>query len=270
MAGREGIVIRLASVIRVMSFNIRYREPADGEHQWERRKALALARIRAFDPDLCGIQECSDVVQAGDLRDGLPGWRFESVDVDDEYTDMVPVLYKPSAFDLVTSGAFWLSDTPDVPGSQSWDSAFARAAVWVELTHRETGRSLRFLNTHVDYQPQAIEQSTTMLRAWIDEAARRLPLVVAGDFNVDKRSSAYRRLAGEGPVFDAYRQVRAAGAAEGTYHDFGRAAEPAALDWILVSDHFVVLDADVDHHRDGSLFPSDHHPVTAVLGWKPV
>ena len=42
----------------------------------------------------------------------------------------------------------------------------------------------------------------------------------------------------------------------------------APIDWILVSDHFRVLDAQIDRTRVGNLFPSDHYPVMAVLDWK--
>jgi endonuclease/exonuclease/phosphatase family metal-dependent hydrolase len=42
----------------------------------------------------------------------------------------------------------------------------------------------------------------------------------------------------------------------------------ASIDWILVSDHFRVLDAQIDRSRQGNLFPSDHYPITAVLDWK--
>src|SRR5687767_10019712 len=43
--------------LRVMSFNIRYGTAKDGEDRWEKRKALLLKTIRAFDPDVLGVQE---------------------------------------------------------------------------------------------------------------------------------------------------------------------------------------------------------------------
>lgn len=59
-------------MIRVMSFNIRHGLADDGENRWEKRKSFTLARMRAFDPDLIGIQECRDDEQAEFLKNGLP------------------------------------------------------------------------------------------------------------------------------------------------------------------------------------------------------
>jgi len=43
--------------LQVMSFNIRYGKARDGANRWEKRRELCVARIRAFDPDLLGLQE---------------------------------------------------------------------------------------------------------------------------------------------------------------------------------------------------------------------
>ena len=58
-------------MLRVMSCNLRYGLAADGDNRWERRRHLALARIRAFLPDLLGLQECRDDDQAACIRAGL-------------------------------------------------------------------------------------------------------------------------------------------------------------------------------------------------------
>ena len=57
----------------VMTFNIRYDEEADGRLSWRHRRDLALATIRAHDPDLLGLQEPT-VSQWADIAAVLPGW----------------------------------------------------------------------------------------------------------------------------------------------------------------------------------------------------
>jgi len=152
--------------------------------------------------------------------------------------------------------------------SKSWDADFARTATWARLRHLETGRSFVFLNTHVDYQPQALKRSAQVLGKWIERTVGRVPIIVAGDFNADKRSAAYRRLTRSGTLRDVFRQVRVPKTDEGTFHGYGSVDPPPSIDWILVSRHFTVVGADVDRYRKEDRFPSDHYPVTAVLGWK--
>lgn len=255
--------------IRVMTFNIRYAEADDGGHDWNHRRALALARIRAFDPDLLGIQELSDGVQAEYVKRHMQAWQFEGLRIEDcdWPSEMAPLLFRRRAFDLLDAGRFWLSASPAVAGSKSWGAAFARTVTWAALRHRATDRSLVFVNTHLDYEPSANERSAALLRRWVARTARRQPVIVAGDFNASKRSRAYSTLARSGLMFDVYRATLHALPAEGTYHAYGKARRPAAIDWILATEAFRPVSACTDRHRRGWLFPSDHYPLTAVVRW---
>jgi endonuclease/exonuclease/phosphatase family metal-dependent hydrolase len=256
--------------IRVMTFNIRYAEADDGEHNWARRRALALARIRAFDPDLLGIQELSDGVQAQYVRRRLQAWQFEGACTEDRDwpSEMAPLLFRRRAFELLDAGRFWLSTSSAVAGSKSWGAAFARTATRAAMRHRATGRPFVFVNTHLDYAPTANERSAALLRRWIDRMAARQPVILTGDFNASKRSLAYSTLARSGLLFDVQGAARRARAAQGTYHAYGKTRRPAAIDWILATEEFVTVSARADRFTKGRLFPSDHYPLTAVLRWK--
>ena len=259
-------------MIKVMSFNIRYGLADDGENHWNNRRSLALARIHAFAPDLLGLQECRDDAQADFIRGGLPDYHFLGIHREgpgDTALEMAPLLFRRSAFSLLDTGYFWLSETPEIPGSRSWDSAYSRTVTWARLACRSTGTELTYVNTHFDYEPAAIDGDAQCLRQWLDQLGPRTPLIVTGDFNADKDSSAYRLLTGERGLIDAFRQVPLGEEQdEATFHAFGRPEEMAPIDWILVSDHFHVLDARIDRTQAGNLFPSDHYPITAVLDWK--
>jgi endonuclease/exonuclease/phosphatase family metal-dependent hydrolase len=259
------------SMIKVMSFNIRYGPAADGENQWDRRKSLTLARIQAFGPDLLGLQECRDDAQADFVKSNLPDFHFYGVHREGgggTALEMAPLLFRKSAFRIVRQGVFWLSDTPQVPGSRSWGSIFPRTATWARLIHAPTRRAVTFVSTHFDCEPTAIDGAAHFLRQWLAQALKETPVIVTGDFNADKDSAAYRLLTGTGMPADAYRQVHPAGGNEATFHGYDKPEEMAAIDWILVSDHFRVIDARIDRTRQGKLFPSDHYPLTAVLEWK--
>jgi endonuclease/exonuclease/phosphatase family metal-dependent hydrolase len=181
---------------------------------------------------------------------------------------MTPILVKRSAFLIRQWETFWLSETPYIPGSKCWGSVFPRTVTWVDLIHTATDRPLIFVNTHFDYEPSAIQEAARFLKDWIDESIEQHPLLVTGDFNADKSSAAYRLLTSGDPLLvDVIRSGNVPQENEGTFHGFGSEVHPPAIDWMLASSHFAVLQAGIDRHQEGNLFPSDHYPVTATLDW---
>lgn len=258
-------------MIRVMSFNIRTGSADDGENAWPRRREMAVERVRAFNPHLMGLQECHDTFQAGYLKQALDDYQFIGVPrggLGQAGLEMSAVFYQPAAFEVLGVRHFWLSQTPDVPGSWSWDADFPRTVAQVHLRQLETGRELVFLNTHFDYIPHAARELARLLRVEMEALPEGLPLLVTGDFNARKGLAAYRTLLGgrgERRLVDVYRQVHAPGSQEGTFHDFGRLDPPQAIDWILASPQFEVLDAGVDPFHQGNTYPSDHFPLWAEL-----
>lgn len=255
-------------MLKIMSFNIRYGQANDGDNSWPRRRELVIGRIRAHDPDLIGLQECRDDEQAAYVRAVLPDYELFGVARGGNgptALEMAPVLWRRATFDLRQRGVFWLSETPDIPGSVGWDALFPRPATWVELAHRPGGRPLAFLNTHFDLMPQAILDSARLLRGWAERTAARLPLVITGDFNAGKTSAAYAMLAGGATLADAWRRANPAGGDETTYHDFGRPEAAAAIDWVLASPALAVAAAQIDRARPDGRYPSDHDPVVVAL-----
>lgn len=231
-------------MLRLMSFNIRYGTADDGENRWNNRKDLVIERIRAFDPDLLGMQECRDDFQAEHIKYSLQEYGFYGVRREggsDTALEMAPILFKRSAFQLAQQGHFWLSETPEIPGSKSWGGTFPRTATWVQLFHQESGKEFIFLNTHFDYEPSAIDRSAQLLQGWITQAAENFPVIVTGDFNADKNSSAYRQLTEHASLLDVYRQVNPNGNNEETFHGFGQTDDLSPIDWILASDRKSVV-----------------------------
>lgn len=262
-------------LIKVMSFNIRTGAADDGENNWQNRKKLVVERIRAFDPDLIGLQECHESIQAGYLKEMLSDYQFAGVrrgDAGDPGIEITAILYKSSVFSPVSQRTFWLSETPEVPGSKSWDSAHARTVEQVSLISLYSTTSLTFINTHFDYVPSAAQESARLLRSQIDALGTDVPLILTGDFNAPKDSQAYHLLTGEtvpgAPVLhDTHRSVSSELSTDlgSTFHDFGRAKTPLSIDWILITDHFEVLKAGIDRYQFGTIYPSDHYPIWSVL-----
>ena len=254
-----------------MSFNIRYGTADDGVNKWDNRKHLIIDRINSFKPNLLGIQECRDDFQAEFIKNNLQEYVFYGVQrAGDSGTalEMAPILFRKDAFQLTEKGCFWLSNTPDIPGSICWGSTFPRTATWVQLVHLASGKELVFLNTHFDYEPSAIDESARLLQGRITQTMEQFPVLVTGDFNADKDSQAYHQLTHETGLLDTYRQFHQTRDDEGTFHGFGQIEKPTSIDWILASDSFEVVSAKIDRYHADNRYSSDHYPVHAVLNWK--
>lgn len=265
-----------APPLRVMTFNVRYGNAKDGDNHWDKRKELCVSRVTAFDPDLLGLQEALDFQNdyiLGKLKDfGQVGVARDDGKTKGEYSTL---MYRKERFDLVESGTFWLSETPDAPGSKSWDSSLPRIATWALLRDRKAGnRELLALNTHFDHRgPTARLESAKRIRAFLTPKAAGRPVVVTGDFNAGPNSGPYQALMDPGidalSLQDVYAKVYASKPEpnEGTTHGFKETPGTTRIDWILCSPHFKPTAAAIDRHRVGLLFPSDHYPVTGVIDW---
>ena len=250
--------------IRVMSFNIRCACAPDGEHCWDRRRSLVIERIRAFEPDLLGLQECRDDEQAAYVRAALPDYVMVGVRRGGEADiEMAPLLYRSACFEELERGHFWLGRDPSAAGERSWGAAYPRTASWVRLRPCE-GRApaFVFLNTHFDYQGRSREESARQIRRWLLARPAAERAIVTGDFNAGRDSETFRELTAGGALHEA---LHALGVESGSFHDYGRMAAPEAIDWILASSRFGIETAAVDRFVRGGRFASDHYPVTACL-----
>src|SRR5690242_9704734 len=110
------------AAFRVMSFNIRNTNAPDGPNHWVHRKGLWAKTVRAFDPDLLGVQEVW-VDQYDDLLEILLDYSRVGVAREDgaRAGEWALILYRPARFELLDSGNFWLSETPERVGSRGWD-----------------------------------------------------------------------------------------------------------------------------------------------------
>jgi endonuclease/exonuclease/phosphatase family metal-dependent hydrolase len=259
--------------LRVMSFNIRYGTADDGADHWEKRRELLFATVEAFKPDLLGTQEVL-AFQADELKKRLSGHGFVGAGRDDgkDKGEMTPIYFRTDRFEKLDEGHFWLSETPDKPGSKGWDTSLPRVASWVKLRDKATKREFYFLNTHFDHRGQKARlESAKLIRKRLGALPGNPPVVVTGDFNTGEGSEPYQALVGgEGvKLIDSYRAIHPERAKdEGTFNGFQGTRTGPRIDWVLHTDHFAATAAAIDHTSKGGRYPSDHFPVTAVLRWK--
>ena len=175
------------------------------------------------------------------------------------------IAFKRNAFSLLEMHTFWLSETPQTPGSCYPDqSSCPRVCTQAVLREDAGGRILRVLNTHLDHVGQeARRRGLEQILAYVHRPGifADTPAVLCGDFNAEPgdeemqpiRTDAFFRSVTEdiGP----------------TYHGFGMAERPVLIDYILVSGALSCLNVSRWHIIENGVYLSDHDPVAAELGW---
>lgn len=174
------------STIKVMSYNVRHDRDDVSPNLWNERRDEVVGLIRRTAPDLLGTQETYPH-QLEYLKEKFPEYEFIGVPRNDipEHNEMTPVIFRRDRFEALKSGTFWLSETPDIAGSISWNSAVQRIASWVLLKEKKTGRQLGFFNTHTDHRSdEARVNGENVVLAKIKELMPPgIPIVLTGDHN---------------------------------------------------------------------------------------
>ena len=171
--------------LNVMTYNIRYDNPEDSLNNWQYRKNVAAKIIQTKDIDIVGTQEVLHN-QLVDLQERLPEYTAIGVGRQDgkEQGEYSALFYKKNRFTEVSSGYFWLSETPEVAGSKGWDGACERIATWAILKDKQTGREVFAINTHLDHVGKiARQEGVTLLLTKAAELSKGLPIIMTGDFN---------------------------------------------------------------------------------------
>ncbi|MCX6953625.1 MAG: endonuclease/exonuclease/phosphatase family protein [Verrucomicrobia bacterium] len=265
-----------ADPMRVMSFNVRYAHAQDGADAWPKRTELFFATIAAFGPDLIGFQEVV-AVQHDAIAARLPGYGLSGVARDDgkRKGEWSCIGYRKSRYTLVAEGNFWLSETPEVVGSKSWDAALTRICSWVRLRETASGKEFVYANTHFDHVGKiARAEASRVISERVSVIAAGVPALLTGDLNINEDNPAYSvfvkpTVPGAIRWIDAFREVHPQrGPDEVSFHAFKGGTKGSRIDFIFHTDHWIATEAAIDRTSKDGHYPSDHYPVTAVVRMK--
>ncbi|MDR3314090.1 MAG: endonuclease/exonuclease/phosphatase family protein [Oscillospiraceae bacterium] len=255
--------------ITAASVNLRVDNEWDGENAFANRRGWVAQQLRALGADIYGFQEAKLHMRAF-LEDALPEYAFlgcgRDVDCGGEHT---PVAYKKDAFSLLELRNFWLSLTPDVPGSRygADQSSCPRICTVARLLHKASGRSLLFYNTHLDHvgavaQLLGAAQIRQALSRDLPAAHAPMTAIITGDFNVTPESDCIRLMTQDLLTGDVVLQDATAGLS-GTYHGFG-SVEPSKIDYIFTNAPFAGSRVLGGKSPEGLWF-SDHEMVASEI-----
>lgn len=280
--------------LKVMSFNVRTENGTQVD--FDLRAEMLRDLMDQLQPDSIGMQEVTT------------GWiyRMDTFAFNASYAgvgegrttggEASSIYYRKDKFDLVNSGTFWLSETPDVKGSYLEASLYPRICTWAHLRDKVTGYEYIHVNTHLDHLGGSDGRSlrTAQTRVILEylKSLPDVPMVMTGDFNQAKTNSEentyaiFKNVLGQstftastgekmtGNFSDARAEAKDTVASdawasmtaywqEGT-DKYNPAKKPIDYVFYTTGDFDAMVYRNIHYHRDG-IYMSDHLPQYCEL-----
>jgi len=265
-----GVFPVVAQKIDVLTYNIRYASFDQGPQNWDERKEGVISILKAH--DFVGMQEVLPV-QMEDIKQKIGdeyGILFRTREADSTKGEGSPVLYNKKRWELLSSGFHWLSDTPEIPGSNTWGAAFNRIVSFGIFKEHISGDSVLVVNTHFDHVSQsAREKSIGLILNQFNTEINEIPVVLMGDFNITPENPVYQRIIAMNTLTDSYKESHPGESISGaTFHGWKDAVPSERIDYIFSSEGLRIISSEVLHTRHNDIYPSDHFPLNTVLKLK--
>ena len=257
--------------LRWGTFNIRLQNDGDEKAGvgWSVRKDRVADYIKKNHIDIVGMQEVLHT-QLEDLLARLPEYDYVGVGRTDGATkgEYSPIFFLKDKFDVLEKGNFWLSETPDVPGSKGWDAAIERVASYAKLKDKATGKVFMAVNTHFDHVGvTARRESAKLIMRKIKKIVGKRPAVVTGDFNVTEDDEAYKTMTtSKFRMNDAYHMTTNRTGPTYTWHSFCQLPlnKREKIDFIFITPTIRVSHTHIEEPNPEALL-TDHNPHWADL-----
>ena len=242
-----------------------------GLQDFENRKPLILDILRKRDFDVICFQEVMPEAYMW-LKDALPDFEFTGCGRLEDFSDeAVPIAFKKDRFTVADAGTFWLSNTPDIPGSRCGASYWPRICTWASVCVKNDmcaagsaagASAFRIYNTHLDNEYKSSARcGTELILSRISDtyAADRLPVILTGDMNSTPDSEIIKRLeSGSEPRLIDHTAGLAA-----TSHGYGKIEEK--IDYVFTDSTWASEGAELIKAVKDGVYISDHWPVCVKL-----
>ena len=259
-----------AQDLKVMTYNIRLSLESDNENSWDNRKGDALALMSYYHPDFFGVQEAVPQ-QMVDLKTSLKDYNYVGVGRDDgknqgEYS---AIFYDKNKLEVVKSGTFWLSETPEKP-SKGWDAAYNRVCTYALFKIKKSGKKFMAMNVHFDHigDLARVNSSKLILEKIKELNPQNLPLTLTGDFNLTDDTEPIR-IVSKSLDNVYYNSKKPHYGPIGTFTAFDVNTVPKdRIDYIFVKGFEAEPNRTINDRRENLLYPSDHFPILAEISFK--
>lgn len=261
--------------IKVMTLNLRYNNLQDSINAWPNRANQVCDFLISEKPDIVGMQEVL-WNQYEVLDSVLSDYASAAVGRDDGVRggEMNPVFFRKERFDMVRTITFWLSDTPEVPGSKGWGASLPRIVTWMELVDKKTHSHFFNFNTHFAHDSDTARvMSAEILMRCVDSIAHGDPFIITGDFNMLPSSEGYSILTGPDESVPLLKDTyfiteKGPSGPDYTFNGFSDKPGKGRVDYIFVRNGMKVLNHRTAVKKENGVYISDHWPVVAVVAYK--
>ena len=252
--------------IKIMSFNIRYDNVGDGKNQWCYRKDHVFDLVKKYSSDFVCFQEVMLHQYIG-LEHNLLNYKAlgRSRDASTQTGEACPIFYLHQKWQWLENETFWLSETPNQPGSKSWGAPLPRIATYTKFESKINKEQIIIYNTHLEYTSEPIRvKNTKVLLAHIEKNfSPVIPLVVTGDFNANPKSEPVSMLLqsklGLQDSFKNFPDIYHAR----TFHGWNNDTSTGKIDFIFANTS--VESASIIQDTYNGNYPSDHFPILVQL-----
>ncbi len=175
-----------AQSYKLITYNIRYNNPMDGENAWDIRKEKLTEMLKFYDADIMGIQE-GLLNQVLFIDSCLPNYQHLGIGRDDGKTkgEYSAIYFKKDKFEVEKTASFWLSETPDTI-SMGWDAACLRICTYALLKDKKTQKKFWIFNTHFDHIGERAQKNSAdlIIKKIFELNQKDFPVILCGDFNM--------------------------------------------------------------------------------------
>lgn len=250
--------------LKIMTYNLKI--SGDGLRTVENRLPYIIDTINAHTPDSFGVQE-ADKNWVESIAAEIPNYAYVATYRDDGVSEgeSSAIFYLKEKYELVDTGHFWLSETPEAP-SLGWDAACNRITSYVILKDKATGFVYAHFNTHLDHVGNVAQaESVALISGKIAEIAPDIPVVLTGDFNFSEGSANYENVLKCGLKDTKYMTENRDDHA--TYHGYHVIVpDTKPIDYVFVNGYCKAvkssrIESDFVHH----ILASDHFPIIVEL-----
>ena len=249
--------------MKVVTFNIRGDFGVDGANDFCHRKPLILRKLAQEQPDVIGFQEVLPHVAAW-MRQALPEYDVVGCGREKDLTgEQMTVLFRRDKFQLIAMQTFWLSPTPDVPGSRyAEQSGCPRTATELVLRDVDAGKVIRVVNTHLDHIGSLARQlGLAQILQHLEAPAffPDAPVILMGDFNAAPASREMQLIRSHPDYTSAAPEKGVA------FHGFMTADAQEQIDYIFIKGKIRAVSAVKWTDAQDGVYLSDHYPVCAEV-----
>lgn len=234
-----------------------------------RRAHLFAQQINDLIPDSLGVQEINSF-WVEDFKTLMPQYAYYGVkrggDSDEKTSEMSGIFYLEKKYNLLDSGTFWITNTPDVE-SKFEGAACNRICSFVVLENKVTGFKYIHMNTHLDHvSTEAQNLGGNLILSKANELKQKYPdikIVITGDFNQSVDGEAVKILSANG--FVSANTVVENGDKIATFHGWTGITEDAPIDFIFADETLEIKSYNVHNKKQTNSFVSDHYMIYSEI-----